>query len=178
MSSAVAYYRSQHKGRVGLASASGRNALRLPASPKPGIAIVLEFTEIETGKGADALDRRPQLTATLALARQAKCPGRRGKARSPLPRPRLHCRPCSGFRSCRRARRRCRSHHAAPLRGTGREGAPADLGAHKSRPRFAQNDRHQVRPSRPTPPKLRLRAGRYRLLKMIDLPRRCCQSSP
>lgn len=96
MSSAVAYYRSQHKGRVGLASASGRNALRLPASPKPGIAIVLEFTEIETGKGADALDRRPQLTATLALTRQAKCPGRRGKARSPLPRPRLHCRPCSG----------------------------------------------------------------------------------
>ena len=30
--------------------------------------------EIETGKGADALDRRPQLTAALALARQIKCP--------------------------------------------------------------------------------------------------------
>jgi DNA invertase Pin-like site-specific DNA recombinase len=36
--------------------------------------LVAEFTEIETGKGADALDRRPQLTAALALARQTKCP--------------------------------------------------------------------------------------------------------
>ena len=33
-----------------------------------------EFTEVETGKGADALDRRPQLAAALATARQAKCP--------------------------------------------------------------------------------------------------------
>jgi DNA invertase Pin-like site-specific DNA recombinase len=39
-----------------------------------GIAIIQEFTEVETGKGADALDRRPQLTAALALARQTKCP--------------------------------------------------------------------------------------------------------
>ncbi|RWM44966.1 recombinase family protein [Mesorhizobium sp.] len=38
------------------------------------IAILKEFTEVETGKGADALDRRPQLTAALALARQTKCP--------------------------------------------------------------------------------------------------------
>jgi DNA invertase Pin-like site-specific DNA recombinase len=34
--------------------------------------ILQEFTEIETGKGADALDRREQLSA--ALARQTKCP--------------------------------------------------------------------------------------------------------
>ncbi|WP_287330228.1 recombinase family protein, partial [Mesorhizobium sp.] len=39
-----------------------------------GMIILQEFTEIETGKGADALDRRPQLTAALALARQFKCP--------------------------------------------------------------------------------------------------------
>ena len=32
-----------------------------------------EFVEAETGKGADALDRRPQLAAALAAARQAKC---------------------------------------------------------------------------------------------------------
>jgi DNA invertase Pin-like site-specific DNA recombinase len=31
-----------------------------------------EFTEVETGKGADALDRRPQLAAALAMARKAK----------------------------------------------------------------------------------------------------------
>ncbi len=31
-----------------------------------------EFVEVETGKGADALDRRPQLAAALAQARKAK----------------------------------------------------------------------------------------------------------
>jgi DNA invertase Pin-like site-specific DNA recombinase len=39
-----------------------------------GIGLLEEFTEVETGKGADALDRRPQLAAALAAARQAKCP--------------------------------------------------------------------------------------------------------
>ena len=32
-----------------------------------------EYTEVETGKGADALDRRPQLVAALARAKKAKC---------------------------------------------------------------------------------------------------------
>ena len=31
-----------------------------------------EFVEIETGKGADALDRRPQLAAALAQARKTR----------------------------------------------------------------------------------------------------------
>ena len=31
-----------------------------------------EVVEVETGKGADALDRRPQLAAALAQARKAK----------------------------------------------------------------------------------------------------------
>src|SRR6185312_2436422 len=35
--------------------------------------IIAEFVEAETGKGADALDRRPQLAAALAAARSAKC---------------------------------------------------------------------------------------------------------
>ncbi|WP_353829956.1 recombinase family protein [Mesorhizobium sp.] len=39
-----------------------------------GMIILQELAEIETGKGADDLDRRPQLAAALALARQAKCP--------------------------------------------------------------------------------------------------------
>jgi hypothetical protein len=34
--------------------------------------IVAEFTEIETGKGADALERRPQLAAALKAAKRAK----------------------------------------------------------------------------------------------------------
>jgi DNA invertase Pin-like site-specific DNA recombinase len=39
-----------------------------------GFEIVGEFKEVETGKGADALDRRPQLAAALADARRRKCP--------------------------------------------------------------------------------------------------------
>ena len=36
--------------------------------------VVDTFTEVETGKGADALDRRPQLAAALKGARKLKCP--------------------------------------------------------------------------------------------------------
>lgn len=32
------------------------------------------FTEVETGKGSDALDRRPQLAAALAAAKRLRCP--------------------------------------------------------------------------------------------------------
>ena len=39
-----------------------------------GMALTGEYTEVETGKGADALDRRPQLAAALEAARKAKCP--------------------------------------------------------------------------------------------------------
>jgi DNA invertase Pin-like site-specific DNA recombinase len=39
-----------------------------------GFDIVGEFKEVETGKGADALDRRPQLAAALAEARRCKGP--------------------------------------------------------------------------------------------------------
>ena len=35
--------------------------------------ILAEYVDIETGKGADALDRRPQLAAALAAAKRAKC---------------------------------------------------------------------------------------------------------
>ena len=38
-----------------------------------GITIIEEFVEAETGKGFDALDRRPQLAAALAAARRARC---------------------------------------------------------------------------------------------------------
>ena len=36
--------------------------------------LVKSFTEVETGEGGDALDRRPQLVAALQAAREAKCP--------------------------------------------------------------------------------------------------------
>ncbi|WP_348642358.1 recombinase family protein [Mesorhizobium sp. B2-3-11] len=75
MSSAVAYYRlSTHRqGRSGLGIEAQRAAVAR-CTEADGIAIVDEFTEIETGKGSDALDHRPQLAAALALARRAKCP--------------------------------------------------------------------------------------------------------
>jgi DNA invertase Pin-like site-specific DNA recombinase len=37
------------------------------------MTIIAEFVEAETGKGADALDRRPQLAAAIAAAKTAKC---------------------------------------------------------------------------------------------------------
>jgi DNA invertase Pin-like site-specific DNA recombinase len=37
------------------------------------MTVIGEFVEIETGKGADALERRPQLAYALAAARSAKC---------------------------------------------------------------------------------------------------------
>jgi DNA invertase Pin-like site-specific DNA recombinase len=39
-----------------------------------GFEVIAEFIEIETGKGSDALDRRPQLGAPLAKARALRCP--------------------------------------------------------------------------------------------------------
>src|SRR4029434_8136280 len=38
-----------------------------------GFTVAREFVEVETGKGSDALDRRPQLKAALAAARKLKC---------------------------------------------------------------------------------------------------------
>ena len=37
------------------------------------LAIAAEFVECESGKGADALERRPQLAAALAAAKSSKC---------------------------------------------------------------------------------------------------------
>src|SRR4051812_35967472 len=37
------------------------------------LTIIAGYVEVETGKGADALDRRPQLAAALASAKVAKC---------------------------------------------------------------------------------------------------------
>ncbi len=39
-----------------------------------GHEIAAEFVEVETGKGADALDRRPQLAAALDKAKALRCP--------------------------------------------------------------------------------------------------------
>jgi DNA invertase Pin-like site-specific DNA recombinase len=61
------------QGRSGLGLEAQREALeRFVVSES--LEIAREFVEVETGKGADALDRRPQLAAALAEARRRKCP--------------------------------------------------------------------------------------------------------
>ncbi len=71
----VAYYRvsTQRQGRSGLGLEAQKAAVARFADAE-GLAQLDEFTEVETGKGSDALDRRPQLAAALATARTAKCP--------------------------------------------------------------------------------------------------------
>ena len=61
-------------GNVDRGSVS-RPAHRSPAFRQgEGLRIAAKYVEAETGKGADALDRRPQLAAALAAARLARCP--------------------------------------------------------------------------------------------------------
>src|SRR3954454_6721440 len=74
MSNAVAYLRvsTQQQHRSGLGIEAQRAAIARFGEAE-GITIIGEFVEAETGKGADALDRRPQLAAALAAARSAKC---------------------------------------------------------------------------------------------------------
>ena len=69
----VAYYRvsTAGQGRSGLGLEAQRAAVQAFAQAE-GLAIVAEYTEVETGKGADALDRRPQLAAALKHAKRSK----------------------------------------------------------------------------------------------------------
>ena len=70
----IAYYRvsTQKQGRTGLGLEAQRKAVAGFAEAE-GFEIVAEFTEVETGKGSDALDRRPQLNAALKAAKKARC---------------------------------------------------------------------------------------------------------
>ena len=75
MTTGIAYYRvsTARQARSGLGIEAQRAAVEHFADAE-GIDILDEFIEIETGKGADALDRRPELAEALAAARKAKCP--------------------------------------------------------------------------------------------------------
>src|SRR5262249_645197 len=61
------------QGRSGLGLEAQREANARFAEAN-GFAIAAEHVEVETGKGADALDRRPVLAAALAEARRKRCP--------------------------------------------------------------------------------------------------------
>jgi len=75
MQQAIAYYRvsTARQGRSGLGIEAQRAAVTRFAEAE-GFTPIAEFVEVETGKGADALDRRPQLAAALATARTKRCP--------------------------------------------------------------------------------------------------------
>ena len=71
----VAYYRvsTQRQGRSGLGIEAQKAAVARFAEAE-NLTRIAEFTDVETGKGSVALERRPQLKAALAAARSAKCP--------------------------------------------------------------------------------------------------------
>jgi DNA invertase Pin-like site-specific DNA recombinase len=75
MKTAVAYVRvstaQQTRSGLGL---EAQNAALARFAETEGFRLVETFTEVETGKGADALDRRPQLAAALKVAKQHKAP--------------------------------------------------------------------------------------------------------
>jgi len=75
MQAAVAYIRvsTRRQGRSGLGIEAQRAMLARFAEAED-LTLLQEFVEVESGKGSDALDRRPQLATALALARSWRCP--------------------------------------------------------------------------------------------------------
>jgi DNA invertase Pin-like site-specific DNA recombinase len=73
MHALVAYYRvsTVQQGRGGLGVEAQREAVARFAAAE-GLTILAEHVEVETGKGSDALDRRPILREALAAAKKGK----------------------------------------------------------------------------------------------------------
>lgn len=61
------------QGKSGLGIEAQREAIARFAASE-GLNVVAEFVEVETGKGADAFDRRPELRKALAAAKKVKGP--------------------------------------------------------------------------------------------------------
>jgi DNA invertase Pin-like site-specific DNA recombinase len=72
---AIAYYRvsTRRQGRSGLGIEAQRARVEQFAAAE-GFDLIGELVEIESGKGCDALDRRPRLAEALARARKERCP--------------------------------------------------------------------------------------------------------
>src|SRR3982751_2198661 len=72
---AVTYIRvsSEQQGRSGLGIEAQRRAVER-FTAEHGYEVAAEFVEVETGKGSDALERRPQLAAALKRAKAERCP--------------------------------------------------------------------------------------------------------
>ena len=70
----VAYIRvsTARQGRSGLGLEAQQAAIDRFCETE-GFEVVAEHVEVETGKGTDALDRRPELAKALAEAKRRKC---------------------------------------------------------------------------------------------------------
>jgi DNA invertase Pin-like site-specific DNA recombinase len=76
VNTAVSYLRVSTSGQAksGLGTEAQRSTIARFAEAE-GIELIAEFVEVESGKGADALAKRPQLAAALAAARKnGGCP--------------------------------------------------------------------------------------------------------
>ena len=75
MKTAIAYTRvsTTKQGKSGLGLEAQQEALARFAEAE-GFKLIETFSEVETGKGADALDKRPQLAAALATAKKHNAP--------------------------------------------------------------------------------------------------------
>lgn len=73
MRKVIAYIRvsADKQGKSGLGIEAQRAAIARFVETE-GVELIGEHVEIETGKGSDALDRRPELAAALATARKSK----------------------------------------------------------------------------------------------------------
>ncbi len=71
---AIAYIRvsTARQGRSGLGLEAQRKTI-IDFCEREGLTVAGEYVEVETGKGADALDRRPQLASALAAAKKVRC---------------------------------------------------------------------------------------------------------
>jgi len=71
----VGYIRvsTEKQGKSGLGQEAQLSAITKFAEAE-GFDLVATFVEVESGKGSDAMSRRPQLAAALADARRRKCP--------------------------------------------------------------------------------------------------------
>ena len=63
---------TSQQGRSGLGLEAQKQALERFAEAE-GFTLARLFVEVETGKGSDALERRPQLAAALNEARRQRC---------------------------------------------------------------------------------------------------------
>jgi DNA invertase Pin-like site-specific DNA recombinase len=61
----------QGKSGLGL---EAQTAANIAFAEAEGFNIIADFVDVETGKGFDAIEKRPQLKAALEAARKAKCP--------------------------------------------------------------------------------------------------------